>query len=179
MNRMPINCVKNEIKDHSENLEAMEHEITHRSDYLNAMCRDLQEAQENAKAKVLIVDDICTDLIMANNLLSPYNMRVRLCKNGFNAIDEIQSKEYDLVFMDYQMPGMDGVETTRRIRDMVNADNYYIKLPIVALTSYDASGAREMFLESGFDDFLAKPIDKTKLNTILKKWIPGSKHEAE
>ena len=125
-----------------------------------------------SKPKVLIVDDISTNLIVANRLLFPYNMSVRLCKSGFEAIDEIKSKDYDLVFMDHQMPGMDGVETTRRIRDMGNADNYYLKLPIVALTANDVFGAREMFLESGFDDFLAKPIDTTKLDTILKKWIP-------
>jgi CheY-like chemotaxis protein len=73
------------------------------------------------------------------------------------------------------MPEMDGVEATERIRSLGGDKPYYKNLPIVALTANAVSGMREMFLQSGFDDFLAKPIDTVKLDTILEKWIPQEK----
>jgi len=79
------------------------------------------------------------------------------------------------VFMDHWMPEMDGVEVTERIRALGDNDPYYKNLPIVALTANAVSGMREMFLQSGFNDFMSKPIDTVTLNTILKKWIPKGK----
>ena len=129
------------------------------------------------EAMVLIVDDINTNLKVAQGLLMPYNMRVDLCKSGKDAINALQSKKYDLVFMDHKMPEMDGVETTQRIREMGADDPYYSKVPIVALTANAVAGTMEMFLENGFDDFLSKPIDTVKLNTILERWIPKRKQQ--
>jgi CheY-like chemotaxis protein len=73
------------------------------------------------------------------------------------------------------MPGMDGIETTALIRKLESSGDYYLKLPIVALTANVVSGQREMFLQNGIDDFLAKPIDLQKLNEILLKWLPPEK----
>jgi CheY-like chemotaxis protein len=73
------------------------------------------------------------------------------------------------------MPEMDGVEATERIRALHGRDPYYKTLPIVALTANAVTGAKEMFLENGFNDFLSKPIDTVRLNTILEKWIPKEK----
>ena len=128
-------------------------------------------------ARVLIVDDINTNLKVAQGLLLPYGMRTDLCTGGISAVEAVQSKEYDLVFMDHKMPEVDGVEATRRIRDMGSDDTYYRDLPIVALTAHAVSGTRERYLESGFNDFLSKPIDTLKLNSILEKWIPRSKQK--
>ena len=128
-------------------------------------------------AKVLIVDDISTNLKVVNGLLLPYKMEVNLCNSGAEAINTIQSKDYDIVFMDHRMPGMDGVETTKRIRALGNAESPYKNLPIVALTANAVSGMREMFLQNGFNDFLSKPIDTVQLNTILEKWIPQEKQQ--
>ena len=126
-------------------------------------------------ARILIVDDINTNLKVAQGLLTPYNMQIDLCKNGMAAIDAVQSKDYDLVFMDHKMPEMDGIEATRRIRDLGVRKPYYENVPIIALTANVVSGTREMFLGNGFDDFLPKPIDTVKLNLILEKWIPKNK----
>ena len=128
-------------------------------------------------ARVLIVDDINTNLKVAQGLLLPYCMHVELCKSGAEAIESIQSKDYDLVLMDHKMPEMDGIEATLRIRKMGAVDSYFSNVPIVALTANAVSGTKEIFLENGFDDFLAKPIDTVLLNLILERWIPKSKQE--
>jgi len=130
------------------------------------------------KARVLIVDDIKTNLKVAGGLLSPYNMQVDLCEGGAESITAVTEADYDLVFMDHRMPDVDGVEATRRIRLMGEADSRYNDLPIVALTANAVSGMKEMFLKEGFNDFLPKPIDTVKLNAILEKWIPKHKQES-
>ena len=129
-------------------------------------------------AKILIVDDISTNLRVAKELMAPYNMNVHTCLSGAEAVNLIKNNRYDLVFMDHMMPGMDGIEATSLIRAMESGDDYYGKLPIVALTANVLSGQREMFLQNGIDDFLAKPIDIHKLNDILETWLPPEKRIA-
>ena len=123
------------------------------------------------KARILIVDDIEINLKVAEGLMRPYKMQIDLSKSGFEAIELAKNNNYDLIFMDHMMPEMDGVETTRLIREMS------LDLPIVALTANTVVGAREMFLSSGFNDFVSKPIDMVKLNEVLAKWIPKEKQE--
>jgi CheY-like chemotaxis protein len=77
------------------------------------------------------------------------------------------------------MPGMDGIETTLKIRSMGDEDPYYKEVPVVALTANAVLGTKEMFLENGFNDFLSKPIDTVKLNTVLEKWIPETKQKSQ
>jgi len=74
--------------------------------------------------------------------------------------------------MDHMMPGMDGLEATKRIRNIHGKGDYYRKLPIIALTANAVAGAREMFLSEGLNDFISKPIDIAKLKAVLDKWIP-------
>jgi CheY-like chemotaxis protein len=125
-------------------------------------------------AKVLVVDDINTNLKVVSGLLLPYEMEIDLCTSGAEAINAVQLNDYDLVFMDHKMPEMDGVETTQHIRAW-EAEKKRDRLPVVALTANAVSGMREMFLQNGFDDFLSKPIDTVMLNAILKKWVPKEK----
>ena len=129
------------------------------------------------EANVLVTDDISTNLKVANGLLAPYGMQVDLRTNGYEAIDAIKAKHYDIVFMDHRMPGIDGVETTKRIRALAEEDPYYKNLPIVALTANAVSGMKEMFLQSGFDEFMSKPIDIVELGNILGKYIPQEKQK--
>ena len=130
------------------------------------------------EAKVLVVDDINTNLNVAKNMLLPYNIKVDLCESGIDAIEMSKSTQYDLVFMDYKMPGMDGIETTQCLRAMGEENTHYKNLPIIALTTYDAAGAKEMFLKNGFNDFLLKPIDTVRLNAVLAHWIPKEKQKS-
>jgi PAS domain S-box-containing protein len=126
-------------------------------------------------ARVLVVDDIGTNLKVAEGLLLSYNMRIDTCRSGLGAIEALKADRYDLVLMDHKMPGLDGLETTQRIRAMGGEDDYYRQVPIIALTANAVSGVKEMFLASGFNDYLAKPIDTVKLNAVLAKWLPKNK----
>jgi CheY-like chemotaxis protein len=126
------------------------------------------------EAMILIVDDISTNLRVAKELMAPYNMNIHTCLSGADAIREITHNRYDLVFMDHMMPEMDGIEATVLIRDM-DDDPYYKNLPVIMLTANAVSGQREIFLENGISDFLAKPIDTQKLNECLEKWLPKEK----
>jgi signal transduction histidine kinase/CheY-like chemotaxis protein len=125
--------------------------------------------------RVLLVDDIRTNLKVAQGLLSPYRVQVDVCDNGESSVSMVRTTRYDLVFMDHMMPGMDGVEAMTRIRALEG--EYFKRLPIIALTANAMSGMQEMFLSKGFDDYLAKPIEIGKLNEIMEKWTPPEKRE--
>jgi PAS domain S-box-containing protein len=115
---------------------------------------------------VLIVDDVETNLFVARGLLMPYGLKIETVDSGFAALDRVNSgNKYDIIFMDHMMPEMDGVETTKLIRDAE------YKEPIVALTANAVVGQAEMFLNNGFDDFISKPIDIRHMNVILNKMI--------
>ena len=115
---------------------------------------------------VLIVDDVEMNLYVAEGLMKPYKLQTDTAMSGWEAIEKIQSgKVYDIVFMDHMMPEMDGMETTKYLRDMgYNA-------PIVALTANAVTGQADVFLQNGFDDFIPKPIDIRQLNSVLNKLI--------
>jgi PAS domain S-box-containing protein len=127
-------------------------------------------------AKVLVVDDINTNLAVAEGLLLPYGMEVDLCRSGAEAIAMVQRKEYDIIFMDHWMPEMDGVEAVARIREREELEGRKAT-PIIALTANALAGAQDMFKGNGFNGFLAKPIDTVKLNAALEKWIPKEKKQ--
>ena len=136
------------------------------------------------KARLLIVDDIATNLKVAEGLLEPYLATVDICLNGEEAIEMVKKQKYDIIFMDHMMPIMNGIEAAAAIRALENAQREKglgfpgeTRIPIVALTANVISGMKEMFLEKGFDDFLAKPIEVNKLDEILRKWIPKEKRE--
>ena len=126
-------------------------------------------------AKILVVDDVAINRMVAKGLLTLYEVQIRLCGSGEEAIKAVQAEEYDLVFMDHMMPGMDGIEATAIIRGL--EDERFQKLPIVALTANAISGMKEMYLKNGFNDYLSKPIDVQKLNALLEKWIPKEKQQ--
>ena len=119
-----------------------------------------------SEGKVLIVDDLESNLYVAKALLTPYKLKIETVTSGEEAITKIKiGNEYDIIFMDHMMPYMDGIETTKIIRDL-----NYLK-PIVALTANAVVGQSEIFLQNGFNDFISKPIDTEKLNNILNNYI--------
>ncbi len=122
------------------------------------------------KAKVLIVDDNDINLKVAAGLMRPYNMQLLTAESGYDAITMMESQDVDLVLMDHMMPVMDGVETTAALRQ--KEGDYYKNVPIIALTANAVNGAREMFLREGFNDFVAKPIEISALDKVLKMWLP-------
>jgi CheY-like chemotaxis protein len=100
-------------------------------------------------------------------------MEIHSCMSGEQAVEMVRTHEYDLVLMDHMMPGMDGIEATARIRALPGAR--FRSLTIIMLTANAIAGMREMFLSKGLDDYLAKPIEISKLNELMDKWIPCEK----
>ncbi|MDR0653149.1 MAG: response regulator [Synergistaceae bacterium] len=121
---------------------------------------------------VLVVDDVKTNLKVAEGLLARYEVDVDTCESGEASIAHVQNIDYDLVLMDHMMPGMDGIEATAAIRAL---GGRFEALPIVALTANAVSGMREIFLANKFNDFLSKPIELKKLDELMHKWIPAAK----
>jgi CheY-like chemotaxis protein len=128
-------------------------------------------------ARLLIVDDIATNLRVAEGLIEPYHAIIDTCLSGEKAVELVKENKYDIIFMDHMMPVMDGIETTFEIREWEREEKNKARIPVIALTANAVSGMREMFLENGFDDFLPKPIEMEKLDNILRKWIPPGKHQ--
>lgn len=124
-------------------------------------------------AHILVVDDIKINLCVVEGLLKPLEIIVDTCTSGAQAIEMVQKSDYDIVFMDHMMPEMDGVEAVAAIRALEGGS--FATLPIVALTANAVSGMREMFLQNGFTDFLAKPVDIPQLYSILDRWLPSEK----
>jgi signal transduction histidine kinase/FixJ family two-component response regulator len=125
-------------------------------------------------AKILVVDDNEFNIKVAEGLFGLFKINVQTAFSGKEAIELVKSNLYDIVFMDHMMPEMDGVETTNIIRKM---DGKYKELPIIALTANAVQGAKEMFLSSGFNGFVSKPIDMHEMYKTLKEWLPADKIE--
>jgi signal transduction histidine kinase/DNA-binding response OmpR family regulator len=116
--------------------------------------------------RILIVDDVETNLYVAKGLMVPYGLKIDLATSGFEAIEKVKNNSsYDVIFMDHMMPKMDGIETTKRLREFGYTGS------IVALTANALAGQAEIFLNSGFDGFISKPIDIRQLNVALNKFI--------
>ena len=124
-------------------------------------------------AKVLIVDDMQTNLDLTAGLLCKYKMQVDCVTSGNAAIERIRSGEpvYNAVFMDHMMPEMDGIEAAEAIRGL---NTYYARnVPIIVLTANAIDGTESLFYEHGFQAYLTKPIDIMQLDSVIRKWVRG------
>lgn len=121
-------------------------------------------------ARVLVVDDEPMNLIVSNGMLKGYGMTVATCDSGQKAIDLCRENEYDVIFMDHMMPGMDGVEAMKRIRS--DQGRMRKRVPVIAFTANAVSSAREMFRQEGFDGFVSKPVDRVELERVLRHVLP-------
>lgn len=118
----------------------------------------------------LAVDDEEMNLVVAKGVLGSYGIQVETCLSGKEAVERCRNTSYDIVFLDHMMPGFDGVETLKRIRE-INGGMYQ-DLPVIALTANTISGAREMFRNEGFTEFIPKPIERAVLERVLRKVLP-------
>ncbi len=125
-------------------------------------------------ARLLLVEDNEINQQIVLELLE--GLLVDIVSNGFEAITQVQSQNYDAVLMDISMPEMDGLETTRRLRALANGDslqaNRFSTLPIIAMTAHAMIGDREISLAAGMNDHITKPIDPDQLFQTLLRWIP-------
>ena len=122
---------------------------------------------EVAGARILLVDDNLINQEVAREFLTDVGMEVVIAANGQESLDALARGSFDLVFMDIQMPVMDGLEATRRIR----AQAAYAELPIIAMTAHAMTGDREKSLAAGMNDHITKPIDTAALYKVLKRWL--------
>jgi CheY-like chemotaxis protein len=123
--------------------------------------------------RLLVVDDIDINLIITKSVLLTFGGEIDTVESGLKAIEMVQEKDYDLVFMDHMMPEVDGVDATKAIRALT--DSKYQKLPIVALTANVVGDVRDMFLKSGMNDYLSKPIERNEIERVLQEWLPKEK----
>lgn len=124
---------------------------------------------------ILVVDDNLINRKIAKGMLKNYDCQVDEAESGFEAIELVKAKKYDIIFMDHMMPEMDGIETTKIIRTECGPNGR--EASIVALTANAISGIKETFLNNGFQDFIAKPMDRIPLHKVLSKWIPDHKKQ--
>lgn len=138
------------------------------AEYRAEQTSSLQYEYTAPAATVLIVDDNSVNLSVARFLLEKTETKVDIATSGKEAIDKLRESSYQIIFLDHIMPEMDGIETIRKIREEHLADD----VPIIALTANDIAGAKEMYLDYGFQDYLSKPIGKGSLEKKMYDWLP-------
>ncbi len=129
------------------------------------------------EAKILIVDDVEMNIDATIALLEFTNMNLDKALSGKEAIDKIKQEKYDIIFMDHMMPDLDGIETTKAIRNLSIEynDAYYASVPIVALTANAIVGMKEMYQNASMQDFISKPIEISSIISVIKRWLPEDK----
>lgn len=119
--------------------------------------------------RLLCVDDNLANLLLVETLLNDLGAKVTAVDNGFAALDQVRQHSFDLIFMDVQMPGMDGLKTTEAIRAW-ETEQARAQTPIVALTAHALANERRALLQGGMDDYLTKPINEHQLSQVVLKW---------
>ena len=135
-------------------------------------------------ARILVVDDSPINLMVINELLVPVELKVDTAESGKDALTYVQANKYDIIFMDYMMPYMNGVEATEHIRQLSDValeqgnetlGNYYKTVPIIAFSGDSSAETKDLFLRAGIDDMLEKPVDIKRFKKLLLKWLPEDK----
>lgn len=126
------------------------------------------------EAEILVVDDTPMNHVVIRELLKPTRIKIDSARSGMECLEKQRAKKYDMIFLDYRMPGMDGTETFNAIKADKESPNCE-DTPIVVLTANAISGARDNFLKIGFDDYLSKPVESDRLEATLIKFLPKDK----
>ncbi len=140
------------------------HEIFHKNGKKQAKTKPVSPC---FKGKVLLVDDNSINQQVAQEMLENMGLQVVVANNGEEATQQVRETAYDLIFMDIQMPGISGFETTRRIRKQLSNTH----CPIIAMTAHAMAGDKERCLDAGMNDYLSKPIDPESLYLSVKHWL--------
>lgn len=139
--------------------------------YMDVRFEDREERPVFTGARALIVDDEMMNLVVASGLFKEYGMVTETAQSGKEAIEKYRDGEYDIVFMDHMMPGMDGIEAMKKLKEIGREKGH--KTAIVALTANAVSGAKEMFMSEGFDGFIAKPIETGEFERVMRRVLPS------
>ncbi|MCQ2248568.1 MAG: ATP-binding protein [Treponema sp.] len=127
---------------------------------------------EAPDVNVLAVDDVELNLIVFENLLKETKMKIDLAESGAKALEKAAEKHYDIIFMDYMMPEMDGIQTLENLRKMESLNS---NTPVIVLTADALAGVREKYIKAGFIDYISKPIDGAALEKMLVRYLPKEK----
>lgn len=125
-------------------------------------------------AKILVVDDNAMNLSVVEGLLKNTTIQVDCANSGAAALELCNDLKYDIIFMDHMMPYMDGIETLKNIKAATEGPN--IDTPVIVLTANAVSGAKEMYLEEGFVDYMSKPIQGKRLEEKIVEYLPEDKY---
>ena len=145
----------------------------------HAMIQSRQKYHEKftaPEALVLVADDNPMNLMVFKSLLKQTRIKIETAGDGDEGLLMAQNKKYDVIFLDHMMPKKDGIETLHELRSQAGGPN--IDTPAVCLTANAITGAREQYIEAGFDDYLTKPIDSGKLEETLLAYLPKEKIQA-
>ena len=123
-----------------------------------------------SEAQILLVDDSEQNIQVITSLLRRTGVQLDTAASGFECIEKVRNKKYHLIFLDYMMPEMDGIETFHRLKKEVNGQS----VPVVALTADVSTGIHQHFLSEGFSDYLSKPVMWEKLEELLLQWLPAT-----
>jgi signal transduction histidine kinase/FixJ family two-component response regulator len=129
----------------------------------------LVQSVPGVPVNILAVDDIPVNLTVFQGFLVTHAMKADTAGSGAEALSMAREKQYDIIFMDHMMPGMDGIEATKQIR-MLEGGRYK-NVPIIAVTANAITGAQELFLSAGMNDYISKPISAERLNRVLIQWL--------
>ncbi len=124
------------------------------------------------EAKVLVVDDNQTNLKIASGFLKTYKITPDTALSGKECLDMVEKKKYDVIFLDYMMPVLDGIDTLQLIRAKSEEDEYFANVPVIALTADSVNGAEKKFMAVGFQGYISKPIDAEKFEDTLAIFLP-------
>ncbi len=128
------------------------------------------EAFHAPNARILVVDDTRTNLTVIEGLLKQTQMQIDTATSGVEAIEKVRNSRYHIIFLDHRMPEMDGIQTFHAMEEM--EDNLNKDVPVIALTANAISGSREMYVREGFDNYMSKPVDPTKLEEMILSYLP-------
>ena len=135
--------------------------------------KDYKEKFTAPEADILVVDDTPMNHVVLRELLKSTLVKIDSARSGKECLEKQHDKKYDLIFLDYRMPGMDGTETFQAIKKDLSSPN--LTTPVIVLTANAISGARDNFLKIGFDDYLTKPVESDKLEAAMIRFLPKEK----
>jgi len=130
----------------------------------------VQDKSQILEGHILLVEDNKANQMFMKVLLKKMNLKFDIASDGLESVEAFKNKKYDAILMDENMPYMNGIEATKMILKIEKEKNL-AHTPIIALTANALKGDRERFLEAGMDEYLAKPVNKTKLDNVLSKYL--------